>query len=221
MIRYRALSNMMKSAFLISPLVRTTEDFALLAAGGNKYLAGNQVKSISISSDDRLGLFWKSGYSLKLLTFDLLKSTETENSFLFDKLNDGMPASASPPTTIKCEGSIESLNQSAPGPGITPVQNTLSLDGWMGIAAKDGLTHDSVFVLLIGESGKSFYVRARSTPREDVKRHFHQPGMPDPGYNALIDLSGLKGSYALGLARSYQGDLAICQQFRLPLLINP
>jgi len=91
----------------------------------------------------------------------------------------------------------------------------------MGVSAKDGQVPDSVYVLLTRKSGKKIYVRAHSIRRDDVKRHFHQPGMPDPGYAALIDVSGLQGRFTLGLARTYKGNLSVCRQFHLPLLINP
>jgi hypothetical protein len=220
-ISYRALSNMMRTDFLITPLVKNTEDFALLAAGSNKYLTGNQVKSIMMSSEDRQGLFWNSAYSLKLRKLDLAKNTEVENSLLFDKMDAATPTSVSPPSTLICEGSIESINASLPAPGITTVKSVLSLNGWMGIAAQDGIAPDSVLVLLTSASGSTFYVRAHSTRRDDVKKHFHQPGMPDPGYAALIDVASLQGTYTLGLARMYRGNLGVCRQFRLPLLINP
>jgi hypothetical protein len=220
-IKYRAFSNMMGTDFLITPLVKSTEEFALLAAGGNKYLTGNQVKSFTMSSDDRLGLFWNSGYSLRLHTLDLRKNSEVENSSLFDKMDEAPPASVSPPSALSCEGSVESVNASRASSGSTTVDSALYITGWMSIAAKDGITPDSVFVLLTSESGREFYIRVRSTPRDDIKRHFNQPGMPDPGFTALIDVSGLKGNYTLGLARTYRGNLGVCRQFRLPLLINP
>jgi hypothetical protein len=218
---YRALSKIMRADFLITPLVNSTEEFALLASGGNKYLAGNQVKSITMSSDDRQGWFWSSSYFLRLRKIDLQKNTEVENRSLFDKMSDAKPASLLPPSTLKCEGSIEAINGGPPSPGITTVNNALFLSGWMGIAAKDGIAPDSVFVLLTSEGGRSYTVKAHSTPREDVKQHFQQPGMPDPGYAALIDVSSLKGSYTLGLGRTYKGNLGVCQQFKLPLRINP
>ncbi|HEV2522013.1 MAG TPA: hypothetical protein VGT24_06495 [Candidatus Acidoferrales bacterium] len=219
--RYRAISGMMKTDFLITPLVKSAEEFALLAAGGNQYLTGNEVKSITISSDDRAGLFWNAAYSLRLRTLDLRKNTEIENSLLFDPVTDAMPASHLPPLAHICEGSVESVNASRPSPGVTTIEGALSITGWMGIAAKDGITPDSVFVLLTSESGRTLYIRAHGARRDDVKRHFNQPGMPDPGYAALIDVSRLKGSYTLGLARMYKGNLSFCQQFRKSLLINP
>jgi len=93
------------------------------------------------------------------------------------------------------------------------------VNGWMTVAAKDGTVPDSVFVTLTNETGKTIYVPARNTPRNDVKRHFQQPAMPDPGYTALIDVSALTGHYTLGLARSYKGNLGACQQFKLPFAI--
>jgi hypothetical protein len=221
LMRYRALSNMMRTDFLITPLVTSTEEFALLSAGGNQYLGGNQVKSITMSSNDRRGLFWNSVYTLRLRKSDLAKNTAIENSLLFDKLNDGPPESHSPPLTLKCEGSIESINESLPSSDVSIVRGTLTLKGWMGVAAKEGIAPDSVFVLLTSETGGKLYVQAHSTPRDDVKKHFQQPGMPDPGFAAMIDVSGLNGSYTLGLARTYKGNLSVCQQFKLPLMINP
>jgi len=219
--KYRTLSNMMKTDFLITPLVTNAEEFGLLAAGGARYLAGNQVKSITVSSNDRRGLFWNPAYTLRLRKSELAKYTAIENSLLFDKLMDGAPESHSPPLTLKCEGSIESVNQNLPSPSIAIVRGALSLDGWMGVAARQGIAPDSVFVLLTSEAGSKYYVRAHSIPRDDVKQHFQQPGMPDPGFAALIDVSSLKGSYTLSLARSYKGNLDVCQQFSLPLMINP
>jgi hypothetical protein len=221
MTKYRAISNMMRTDFLLTPLVKNTEDFALLAAGGNRYLAGNQVKSIAISSDDRRGWFWNPAYSITLRALKLTKNSETENSLLFDKISNAPPASLLPPETLKCEGSLESVNARPPSPAMATIEGSLSLSGWMGIDAKDGIIPDSVFVVLTGETGKTLYIKARSTPRDDVKGHFHQTGMPDPGYAALIDVSNLKGIYHLDLARSYKGSLASCQQFRRPLRFNP
>jgi len=218
---YRALSNVMKADFLITPLVNSTEEFTLLAAGGGKYLANNRVKSITMSSDDRQERFWNPAYSLTLRKIELQSNTEIENAFLFDRMSDEKPASLSPPSILKCEGSIENVNGGLPSHQIATVDGALFLNGWMGIAAKDGIVPDSVVVSLTSETGRTFYVKAHSTPRNDVKQHFNQPEMPDPGYAALIDVSGLKGRYTLGLARMYKGSLGICEQFKLPLLINP
>jgi hypothetical protein len=91
----------------------------------------------------------------------------------------------------------------------------------MGVTPGDGIVADSVFVSLKNESGKTIYVQAHTMRREDIKNHFNHPEMPEPGYAAMIDVSDLKGLYTLGLARTYQGNLGICQQFKYPLQIDP
>lgn len=221
-MRYRTISEMMKSEFVMTPLVRNTEDFTLLAAGGMRYLANNEVKSFSISSDDSAGIFWSPVYSLNLRKVKLELNTETENANLFDARSATTPESKSPPSILRCEGSIESVNANLPSSHETIVRGALYVNGWMGVAPRDGIVADSVFVTLKNDSGAITYVRTHRTRRADIKNHFNHPEMPEPGYTAMIDVSDWKGGqYTLGLARTYQGQLSLCQQFNYPLHINP
>jgi hypothetical protein len=216
---YRVISNMMKTGFLITPLVKNTEEFLILAAGGNKYLTGNEVKSITMSSGDGGGLLWNKSFALSMRKLNLLKNSDTENSLLFDEVKDAAPRSLSVASTQACEGTIAAINGTTPHSWIPTVESTLSVQGWMTVSGKDGIVPDLVFVTLTSESGKTIYGKAHSTQRDDVRWHFKQPGMPDPGYAAMMDVSSLSGRYTLGLARTYNGNLEICQQFKLPILI--
>jgi hypothetical protein len=95
---FRLISTMIKSDFLITPLVRNTEEFVKLAAGGNEHLTGNEVKSMVISADDPHGLFWNRNYSLKLSKLNLLKNQGAENSLPLEKVanaTSGNPATSS------------------------------------------------------------------------------------------------------------------------------
>jgi len=131
---YRVISGMMKTDFLITPLVRNTEEFLLFAAGGNRYLTGSEVKSISISADDRPGLLWNTTYSMKLRKLNLLKNTETENSRLFEKMDDALTSTHSNTPTQACEGSIESVNGTPPRFGIPTIGSALSVKGWLTVS---------------------------------------------------------------------------------------
>jgi hypothetical protein len=216
---YRVVSKMLETDFLITPLVRSTEEFVLLGAGGGKYLTENEVRSITISSNDRRRLFWKTSYSLQLRQSNLLKNSDAENALLFAKMEDTPPAGLSAASTQPCEGSIEAVNGTAPHFGIPTIGNALSVTGWLAISGKDGIVPDAVFVALTNESGKTIYVRTHSAPRDDIRGHFNQPTMPDPGFTAMMDVSSLSGTYKLGLARSFKGNSAICQQWNLPIVI--
>jgi hypothetical protein len=216
---YRVVSNMMKTNFLITPLVKNTEEFLLLAAGGNKYLTGNEVKNITMSSGDRAGLFWNKTYSISLRKLNLLKNSDAENSILFDEMNETAPESLSSSTQV-CEGMIEAVAGNPLYPASPTVENTLSVQGWMTVSGKDGIVPDHVFVTLSSDRGKTVFIKAHSTPHDDIRWHFHLPSMPDPGYAATADVSALSGRYTLGLARTYKGNLGTCQQFKLPIQIS-
>jgi hypothetical protein len=216
---YRTISNMMKTDFLITPLVQSTEEFALLAAGGNKFLSGKEVESFTISSGDSGGIFWNKTYSLSLRELKVLKHADTENSPLFDKMSETVPRQASDSSMQTCEGMIETVNGITPRSGIPTVGNALSVQGWMAVSGKDGTVPDDVFVTLARESGRTIYIKTHSMRRDDVRRHFNQPGMRDSGYAAMVDVSSLSGRYALGLAQTYKGNFGICQQFKLPIEI--
>ncbi len=139
---------------------------------------------------------------------------------MFDKIINGIPNGVSESGTTTCDAFIDVVNGISPAPTSLTISNTLSVDGWMAISAKDGVVPDAVFVTLSDEKGEKIYVRARSTPRPDVKEYYKQPRMPDPGYTAFIDVSTLSGKYTLGLSRVYKDSLESCQQFNLPLLIK-
>jgi hypothetical protein len=217
---YRVISSMMKTDFLITPLVKNTEEFLLLAAGGSKYLTGNEVKNITMSSGDHAGLFWSKTYSISVRKLNLLKNSDAENSFLFDELKEAAPANLSAPSSQVCEGTIAAVNGVPPNSVIPPVGDVLSVQGWMTVSGKDGIVPEHVFVTLTSESGKTVYIKAHSTPRDDVRWLFKLPWMSDPGYGAMVDVSALSGRYTLGLARTYKGNLGICQQFKLPIQIS-
>jgi hypothetical protein len=216
---YRVISNMMRTDFLITPLVQNTEDFVLLRAGGNKYLTDQEAMSITISSGDHAELFSNKSYSLRVRKLNLSITTDAENSLVFDKMDEVVPGSLSASSERMCEGMIEAVNGTSPRSGIPTVRNALSVQGWMAISGKDGLVPDHVFVTMKSDSGKTIYVNTHSMRRNDIRRHFNQPGMPDPGYTALADVSSLSGHFTLGLAETDKGKLSVCQQFKLPILI--
>lgn len=71
---YRLISTMAKLRFLISPLVESTQDFALFTCSGNS-LKNKIVKSIQISSGRGVSIFWNKSYNIKLYKINILKDT--------------------------------------------------------------------------------------------------------------------------------------------------
>jgi hypothetical protein len=216
---YRIISGMLKTDFLVSPLVTNTEEFLLLAAAGNQYLTRSEVTGISVLADGRPGLLWDTTYTLKLRTLSLVKNTAEENSHLFEKIDESLSSRPAEAPTLACEGAIESVNGVGPRAGIPVIGNALSVKGWLAVSGKEGIVPDHTFVTLADKNGKIIYIQTHSVARDDIRGHFNQPAMPDPGYAALADVSSLTGNYVLGLARTYRQSTSTCQQFRWPVQI--
>lgn len=221
---FRIISNMARAGFLISPLIENTKEFVFLTAGNNKYLASNAVKSITISPKYGKFIFWDMSYSMRLKKLKLIGNTDFSKIYPFDKIDTedaSKPRGILKNSITLCDAVIDTINGVLLPQASLSVSGTLSVEGWHAISAKDGIVPDAVFVTLTSESGETLYIKARRTPRRDVKEYFKQPKMSDVGFTAYIDVSGLSGKYTLGLSRLFKGNMESCQQFSLPLLISP
>jgi hypothetical protein len=217
---YRVLSNMMKAGFFISPLVKNTRDFMYMAMGQQRYLSGNTVRSIVITPSYGDSIFWSRTYDLKLKAYRG-GAVEDLPHELFDRMFDSLPEGYAEAQASECDGNIDLVNGiTMPAPHKVNVYGILSVEGWLAVSARDGLVPDDIFVTLKSMSGITKYVKARRTPRNDVKNYFNKPGMPDVGFTATIDVTGLRGEYILGLASGYKDKLVKCGQFIIPVSIS-
>jgi hypothetical protein len=66
---YRVVSNMMRTGFIVSPLVTNTAGFASLAAGTRRFQVEGAVGSISISPSYGGSIFWSDTYVLTLKAY--------------------------------------------------------------------------------------------------------------------------------------------------------
>lgn len=66
---YRAVPEIMTTGFILSPLVRNTEQFAALAAGNRRFLDESRVDSISIAPSYGGPFLWSDTYTLTLKTY--------------------------------------------------------------------------------------------------------------------------------------------------------
>jgi hypothetical protein len=65
-LRFRTVSNMMRTGFFVSPFVGNTKEFASLMAGRRDFGVENEVKSISIAPTYGGPVFWSDTYELTL-----------------------------------------------------------------------------------------------------------------------------------------------------------
>ncbi len=216
---YRLVSGMAKAGFVISPLVEGTEDFAMLF-GDRSYWREKRVKAARIAPAGGSSILWRTGYVLKLSALRLPPATDIAELIKLDKVDEEYSKTANKPAAMACDGSIDEINGMVPAPATATSDRLLSVGGWLLVSAKDALVPDAVFVTLTDEQGETIYLKTRRTPRPDVKTYLNHPTMPDAGYETYADVSKLNGNYFIGLARTYGGKLAACQQFRVPISIR-
>lgn len=121
---------------------------------------------------------------------------------------------------VTCDGSIDSINGRPLPPQSIEMSGLLLVHGWNALNPLEGTVPDEVYITLTNESGELLFVESDHTPRIDVKEYFHQTSMPDPGFKATINVSDLSGNYLFGIARLTNGEVEMCDNFKLPINIS-
>ena len=136
----------------------------------------------------------------------------------FETLSTVPPAGLSPTATVACEGSIDLVRSLAPD-GLSVLGHVLTIAGWVAVDGKAGLAADAIYVTIRDERGEFQFVATRPTPRPDVAQYFKRSFARDVGFSTSILVEHLHGAYQIGMARSVNGTLEMCDNLRRPILI--
>jgi len=218
--RYRFVAGMAGAPVLLSPLVNTTRDFALLAVGHPTFVSDNAVVSFRITTSSLGARFWSDQVKVRFTPVALKQSSALAISALFDRPAEEPPLGGKVSESLVCNGNVDRLNGLMPVPMEVRIGGILFIEGWTAVSARDGVLAEQVYVVLAPAVGAPLYVRARSTPRPDVGAFFKQPNLAQSGFMAQVDTSALSGDYLLYAAQVRQGRLINCQPFR-KLVIAP
>jgi hypothetical protein len=213
---YRIITGMVKSDFLISPLIESTDEFLLMY---NKpcYLDAKIVKSFSIGLPDEINNLWNKEYEV---TFKQFKNKiYNQMKFMsFEGIDEKLLNYDD--TLEKCDGSIDMINNLSPVPDNFFASNLLKVSGWVAISASKAILPQEVFIVLIDNQGKHFFLKTHRMLRPDVGEHFKNSQLDASGFCTFADISAFKGQYTLGLAVMHSGKLKICRQFKIQATIQ-
>lgn len=192
--RFRVVAGMMRTGFLLSPTVLSTEDLVQFWTKGYRSLPANRVPvalSIDLPADDRV--WFASWYHLSVSRLSVpqvqsppraLDPVEPFGGPLdfggqcnIDEV-DGVPIRD---TTVHTQASV------------------IMLVGWAVADASSGKASEATYIQVKDSSGVTRYVRTRSTPRADVAKTFKQSSLTDAGFEAVINLSDLRRPVALSV----------------------
>ncbi len=119
-----------------------------------------------------------------------------------------------------CEGSIDLINGVAPVPAAFSAMDLLKVQGWLARSTKDGTLFDKTFLTLTDGRGNRVFIQTNVEMRGDVGIAFKNPTLNAAGFNGLMDLSMLNGTYKLGIGGVHNFEFYSCSQFEIPVTID-
>ena len=216
---YRIVSGMVKSGFIISPLIESTTDFVYLNGSSESYLHSKHVKSFAISSTSKLFRSWKRHYGFRLRNVRLSENADLSKIISFNEKRKTLEPDRFVIHKRNCNGRIDLLNGQYPYGKTISASTALSAKGWSAISIKDKKSNGVIYLTLTDEQGITAYIKTDKVPRPDVTRYFKRPVLLDTGYYAHIDISGRKGKYLLGVSHQLDESIEQCVNSQVQLNI--
>jgi hypothetical protein len=219
---FRIIGGMVRSGFVVSPLVTSTSEFGLLY-GGAEYFSGGQVERVTVTTSAAGRWLWSRNYRMSLYSLDAPKDAGLAGVLHLGKpvVTSNMAATIATSPGI-CQGNVDVLDGLTPVAGRPePIGRLMRVRGWLANSISDATVPRKVFVTLSLPGGVRYYIPTNRTPRPDVGQYFHKPGLLDVGYAVTADLGTVpNGRYALGLA--YDGGNAVyqCPQFNFAVDVH-
>jgi hypothetical protein len=215
--KFRIISGMVQSGFLLSPLVEETSQFGMLY-GRADFLDSQKVTSFSIDTLGRFNLFWTSQYKYDLNKVEnIYKNNDVSKIFkiAYPVILTDLDSSK----IATCNGVIDHINNAPPVNSSTDVNGMLRVNGWMTLSIKDGTLPNQVFLTLTDSYNKTIYYKTDKIPRPDVGAYLKNPLLNNSGYSINADISNLSGSYKIGLAIKDADGVKNCPQFSFPIKV--
>jgi len=200
---YRIISGMTKTKFMVSPLIQNNKDFLMLFSDENLNEAG-KVKSISFSAPGAGGMVWKNEFKVSLYS-----SQSPARDTVSGILGIVQPKTVENLPSMPCTGVIDSLEGSPITGEGRNVGKHLAVRGWITPSVQS-YPEDGKAVILLKGPQKEFAFDMQSSSRPDLAKHFESPSMVNAGYDAILDMRELHGSFDVGLGFVKNGAISAC-----------
>lgn len=227
---FRVVTAMLKSKFLLSPLIETTNDFVFLT-GEQGCLIDRTIKRIKIypigpfgsRSAKWLQWIWKPTYEIKLSTLEFSHETDYTRLYEFSEIVDENALFSLDTSNTRCDGSIDQVNGSYLPAGVATlnISSILSINGDLSVIPSPGMSPDIVYVTLTDTEGNRLYLETQEDARKYlVNSHPQQAAAQDSSYEVYTDVSMLSGMYTLGVSYAYEGELVNCENLSVGINIE-
>jgi hypothetical protein len=207
--RYRFVAGMGRSGFVISPLVQSTLDFALLYA--NPSLAKKRVASFTITLPNGGGWMWKERFTAAFKELPTKANIDLAKIYDFDGYVEEGSAQEAPIVT-KCDGHIDLINEVRVKSESFTASVFFKVSGWLSKSTTTGQVPNTTLLVLTDSDGKRTFIKTRRRVRPDVATFFRKPTLKDSGFTSMTDVSKRDGNYTLQLGFLEDNRISICSK---------
>jgi hypothetical protein len=214
---YRIVPGMSESGFIISPLIESSNDFALLYFD-KSYLKANRVTEISISTDFDMFSGWAKQYSMTLeaLVFEP-DSFEIKSKFNSSVKLDQMKRREE----SLCLGAIERLGVDPQFNGTKVIDRPeLHLAGWVDATAQLSRGDGRIFLSFKGERGDENFYEVKDVARPDVAGFYFREQLLNSGFESTIDLQHMRGQYDVGVTIETVDGYVSCSNLARSIIVE-
>ncbi len=197
--RFRYVPGIARAGFLLSPMVATAAQLVALQIPAARVFDDFDTTAFSIEGNPR---YWRRDYAVSLAALPVPPAPASIPA-LFATLAPIVPDAGGGSAVCYVD-----LRDGHPIDHAAPLNlsGLVRLNGWgFGMTGSTGVEPDAVSIVLQRQDGTALGVPASFQDRVDVGPHFHQPQLIRVGFQALVDLRRLSGSYTLALAMT-RGD---------------
>jgi len=214
---FRITAGMVKSTFMISPLIENTAEFGLLY-GRSNYLNNKGVKSFSITPVGGKSL-WQKTYEVTFKEIDTLPAFDLSTFYKFDGIfEDTVRHHIS--TVKTCYGSIDFVNGASTTATEISIPGLIVIEGWLIKSVNQSDLPNTVLLVLTDKYGRTTFFNTRQTLRADVATYFNKPALDESGFTSTAEVSMLEGHYTLGLAFKEENQINLCSNFKIPVKLQ-
>ena len=215
--RFRLVSDLARSGFMLTPHIRSTEDMLWLLLPDRRGPEHRPV-SIVLSGESGTRWLWQPQFDLRLQAMDIPIQGQVRK-MLLSTPRPSEPAQGQ--NTVAADAcAIDAVDAVPASAEPLTVQGNTRVSGWFVASITGRDPPDQFLVRLTDAAGHSWKTAVPQRYRPDVSGYFVNPTLARSGFDVMLDLSGLAGAYTLTL-EAERGERRWQCKLRQDLVIDP
>ena len=201
--KYRLISSMTETGFILSPLLLTSSDFGFLSEG---FIKENKLVTSFKIEAPYAKWFWNKNIEMELNLYEKKASNLQGYDPIWEKFKLSKVSSLSEELMVNSNslGHIDSVNIESFLQDES--KRVLTIRGWVYPKNPDHALFDPIVVLENVSTTQRYVVKAKKKSRLDVSRYFKNHKMRMSGVDEAIDVSNLRGVFKVNMGYAVDGE---------------